>query len=279
MQDTTPQNSLLIKYGGNAMTDAATRDRVLAEIADMRRKGTRVVMVHGGGPAIAEILDEVGLESEFIGGHRRTDARTIGYVQMALRGRVNGELVRALCAAGEPAVGLSGCDAGMVRARRRWHQDATGGAEAARVDLGYVGDVAHVDTRLLELLLGDGLLPVLAPLALGEEDGMLYNVNADMFAGHVAAALGVDLFVALTDVDGLRRDAEDASTVIRSLTRADIEPLVGTSIAGGMIPKVEACTIALEGGVRRTRIVDGTRTGCLGEALAGRSDHGTEITA
>jgi acetylglutamate kinase len=278
MQTSTRQNSLLVKYGGNAMTDVETRNRVLAEIAELRRSGARIVIVHGGGPAIARILEEVGLQSEFIGGHRRTDQRTIGYVQMALRGHVNGELVRALCALGEPAVGLAGSDAAMVRARRRWHQVQGEGAEAERVDLGFVGDVDHVDTRLIDLLLGDGLLPVVAPLALGEDD-MLYNVNADMFAGHLAAALGVDLFVALTDVDGLRRDATDASTVIRHLTRAEIEPLMGTSIAGGMIPKVEACRIALDAGVPRARIVDGIRPGALHEALEGQPDRGTEITA
>lgn len=278
MKDPDSKPSLLIKYGGNAMTDPMTRDRVLAEIAEIREGGARMVLVHGGGPAIAEILDEVGLESEFVGGHRKTDAETIGYVQMALRGRVNGDLVRLLSAAGQPAVGLSGKDAGMVRARRRWHQEAGDGVEAERVDLGFVGDVESVDTQLLDLLLEEDYLPVVAPLALGE-DGHVYNVNADMFAGHVAAALGVDLFVALTDVDGLRRDAQDASTVIRRLALGDIPPLMGTSIAGGMIPKVEACTIALEGGVARARIVDGTRPGSLREALEGQPDRGTEIIA
>lgn len=278
MPDTAPSVSLLIKYGGNAMTDRDTRDRVLAEIADLHERGARIILVHGGGPAIAEILQEVGLETEFVGGHRKTDGKTIRYVQMALRGRVNGDLVRRLSATGRPAVGLSGKDAGMVRARRRWHEEAaTEGAEAQRVDLGFVGDVERVDTQLLDLLLDEGYLPVVAPLALGE-DGAVYNVNADMFAGHVAAALGVDLFVALTDVDGLRRDAGDASTVIRRLTLGEIPALMGTSITGGMIPKVEACAIAIEGGVGRARIVDGTRTGSLREAIESDPNRGTELT-
>jgi acetylglutamate kinase len=267
----------LIKYGGNAMTDAALRLRVLEEIGELHEQGVRIVLVHGGGPAIAGILKEVGLETEFIGGHRRTDERAIGYVQMALRGQVNGDLVRALNAAGQRAVGLSGKDGGMVRARRRWHEETGEDGVAKRVDLGHVGDVEEVQTELLDLLLDADYLPVLASLALGE-DGLVYNVNADMFAGHVAAALGVDLFLALTDVDGLRRSHQDPGTVVRELTLNEIPELVGSSIVGGMIPKVEACVIALEGGVRRARIVDGTRMNCVREALEAREEQGTEIS-
>ncbi|HKK72801.1 MAG TPA: acetylglutamate kinase [Candidatus Krumholzibacteria bacterium] len=277
MTDPDDCPSILVKYGGNAMTDAAVRDRVLAEIGDLHDSGARLVLVHGGGPAIAEILAEVGLETEFVGGHRRTDARTIGYVQMALRGRVNGDLVRRLCAVGQPAVGLSGKDAAMVRARRRYHEHPVEGAEAQRVDLGFVGDVDTVDTELLDLLLASHYLPVVAPLALGHDDEV-YNVNADMFAAHLAAALGVELFVAMTDVDGLRRVPDDPSTVIHHLPLGEIDALMGTSIQGGMIPKVEACAIAVTGGVPRARIVDGTREGALREALERTTDRGTEIT-
>ena len=276
MNDEPARKRILVKYGGNAMTDDALRARVLADVAVLRRSGHRIVLVHGGGPAIAEILDEVGLQSEFVGGHRRTDGSTIRYVQMALRGRVNGDLVRVLSAAGEPAVGLSGKDAGMVRAARRTHRDPED-AEAREVDLGFVGDVAHVDTRLLDQLLDGGFLPVVAPLALGD-DGEDYNVNADMFAGHLAAAMRADLFVALTDVDGLRRDPEDPASVIRRADRAEIRSLMGTSIRGGMIPKIEACLVALEGGVKTARIVDGTQEGSLPAAVAGDPDRGTEIT-
>jgi acetylglutamate kinase len=271
-----PSPSILIKYGGNAMIDAALRLRVLDEIGELHEQGVRVVLVHGGGPAIAGILDEVGLKTEFIGGHRRTDDRAIGYVQMALRGRVNGDLVRLLNAAGRPAVGLSGKDGAMVRARRRWHEETGEGGAARRVDLGHVGDVEEVQTELLDLLLDAEYLPVLAPLALGG-DGLVYNVNADMFAGHVAAALGVDLFVALTDVDGLRRVPEDPATVMRELRMHEIGALMGGSITGGMIPKVEACVIALEGGVDRARIVDGTQERSVRDALEGREGQGTEI--
>lgn len=258
------------------MTDAALRRRVLEEIGQLHEQGVRIVLVHGGGPAIAGILDEVGLETEFIGGHRRTDERAIGYVQMALRGQVNGDLVRVLNAAGCPAVGLSGKDGAMVRARQRWHEETGDDGMARRVDLGHVGDVQEVQTELLDLLLDAEYLPVLASLALGE-DGRVYNVNADMFAGHVAAALGVDLFIALTDVDGLRHSPEDPKTVMRELALNEIPTLMGSSIVGGMIPKVEACVIALEGGVRRARIVDGTRANCVHDALAEREEQGTEI--
>jgi acetylglutamate kinase len=278
MNSETGPASMLIKYGGNAMTDPELQDRVLDEIAELHQRGVRVVLVHGGGPSIAQILQEVGIETEFVGGHRRTDERTIGYVEMALRGRVNGELVRRLCAKGIPAVGLSGKDASMVRARRRWHVENGDDAEAERVDLGFVGDVAHVDTELLEFLLDQDYLPVLAPIAVGE-DGMDYNVNADMFAGHVAAALGVDCFVALTNVDGLRRDPGDPDTVIREISIDELEKLQGTSIVGGMIPKVEACAITLQGGVERAMIVDGTKPGGLRAALERDQRRGTEIHA
>jgi len=278
MNSETGPASMLIKYGGNAMTDPELQDRVLDEIAELHQRGVRVVLVHGGGPSIAQILQEVGIETEFVGGHRRTDERTIGYVEMALRGRVNGELVRRLCAKGIPAVGLSGKDASMVRARRRWHVENGDDAEAERVDLGFVGDVAHVDTELLEFLLDQDYLPVLAPIAVGE-DGMDYNVNADMFAGHVAAALGVDCFVALTNVDGLRRDPVDPDTVIREISIDELEKLQGTSIVGGMIPKVEACAITLQGGVERAMIVDGTKPGGLRAALERDQRRGTEIHA
>lgn len=266
--------SALIKYGGNAMTDAAQRDRTLREIGALHADGWRVVVVHGGGPAIAEVLAAAGIESEFIDGHRRTDAATIRYVQMALRGQVNGDLVRALCSLGHSAVGLSGLDAGMVRAVRRHHTPERPGAVA--VELGFVGDVDSVDASLPTRLLDHGYLPVIAPLALGE-DGQTYNVNADMFAGHVAAALGAEVFVALTDVDGLRRDPEDPETVIRDLGLDELPALMGTSIRGGMIPKMEACSIALAGGVPRARILDGTRAGSVRAALAGESGHGTEV--
>jgi len=266
--------SVLIKYGGHAMTDPDTRARTLREIAALRDEGWRVVVVHGGGPAIAEVLAAVGIESEFVGGHRRTDAATIRYVQMTLRGQVNGDLVRAFVSSGQPAVGLSGLDGGMVRAAPR--RPAPEPPGAVSVELGFVGDVESVDPTLVQRLLADGYLPILAPLALGE-DGETYNVNADMFAGHVAAALSVDSFLALTDVDGLRRDPDDPDSVIRHLSPAELPDLMGTSIRGGMIPKVEACRLALDGGVERAHILDGTRAGSLRAALDGTPGHGTEM--
>jgi acetylglutamate kinase len=211
------------------------------------------------------------VESVFVGGHRRSDAETLRHVAMALRGEVNLDLVRRLNAAGQRAVGLSGVDAGMVRASRRVHRE-----NGREEDLGQVGDVAHIDTALMEQLLAAEMLPVLAPLALGE-DGLVYNVNADLFAGHLAAALKVDLYAVLTDVDGLRRDPADASTRIARLSVAESAALTGTTVKGGMIPKLESCQVALAGGVTRACILDGTNPAGLEDALAGMAEHGTEL--
>jgi len=274
-EEPNPQR-ILVKYGGNAMTDEDTRARVLDDVVNLHTAGHRVVLVHGGGPAIAEILEEVSIESEFVGGHRRTDHRAMRYVQMALRGRVNADLVRILVGKGVSAVGLSGKDAGMVVATRRVHRDPLD-PSAVAVDLGQVGDVARVQTTLLDLLLDNDHLPVVAPIALGE-DGQDYNVNADVFAGHVAAALRTDVFIALTDVDGLRRDPADAGSVVRRANRAEIEGMIGTSIQGGMIPKIDACLHALDGGVPRAHIIDGTQEGSLHAAVARDPQRGTEIT-
>ena len=177
--------AMLVKYGGHALADPASLQTVVDALRRVRQRGARLVLVHGGGPAIGRLLDAAGVRSVFVGGHRKSDAETLRHVAMALRGEVNLDLVRRLNLAGLRAVGLSGVDAGMVRARRRVHRE-----NGRETDLGQVGDVDRIDTRLLESLLAAGMLPVLAPLALGE-DGLVYNDNADLFAGHLAAALKV----------------------------------------------------------------------------------------
>lgn len=255
---------VLVKYGGNAMVDPELVEDVLAGIARQHNAGLQVVLVHGGGPYIKQLLDALGLESEFIGGHRRTDARTIRYVGMVLSGQVNGEIVGRLNRLGARAVGLSGRDASLASVRPRRHVDSAG----EEFDLGFVGDIEAIDPRLVVDMLNAGYLPVVAPISSGP-GGKDYNVNADMFAGHLAAALDADEYLVLTDVDGLRRDRDDPATLIAELNPQEAEMLLGTVIAGGMIPKVQSCLIAVKRGVGTARIVDGTRPGSLAAALEG----------
>lgn len=267
---------VLIKYGGNAMTDPDLRTGVFDQIRTLKEKGVRPVLVHGGGPAIAALLEEVGVRSEFVAGHRRTDALTMRYVEMALRGQVNGEIVAALNRLGVPAVGLSGKDAGMVRAVKRSHYVKDENGRVSEVDLGFVGDVESVDPSLILSLLGEGYLPVIASVASGA-DGRDYNINADLFAGHLAGALKAFLFVAMTDVDGVRTDRDDPATRLARINVNDIPELAGRSIRGGMIPKIDACLVALEQGVREAHIIDGTSPGTLVRQLLTREAGGTVI--
>ncbi|HES57849.1 MAG TPA: acetylglutamate kinase [Firmicutes bacterium] len=255
---------VLVKYGGNAMVDQELVEDVLAGIAAQHNAGLQLVLVHGGGPYIKKLLDALGLESEFVGGHRRTDARTIRYIGMVLSGQVNGDIVGRLNRLGAKAVGLSGRDAALATVQPRRHMDSAG----EEFDLGFVGDIEQVNPRLVEDLLAGGYLPVVAPISIGP-GGKDYNVNADMFAGHLAAALSADEYLVLTDVDGLRRDREDPDTLIPALSRGEAEELLGTVIAGGMIPKVQSCLIAVKRGVGMARIVNGTRPGSLAAALNG----------
>jgi acetylglutamate kinase len=200
---------LVVKYGGNAMTDSKAEDMVVSELVSLYKKGHRVVVVHGGGPFIASLLNQAGVKSRFVHGHRQTDENAMTYVEMALSGQVNGRLVSLLNAAGAKAVGLSGKDALMVKISKRY---ATEGNKpnGAKIDIGYVGDVVEIDTSLISLLVKNNYLPVVSPVSM-DTQGNSYNINADMFAGHLAGALSADHFSVLTDVDGLRRDVDDPS--------------------------------------------------------------------
>ncbi|MEX2601527.1 MAG: acetylglutamate kinase, partial [Balneolaceae bacterium] len=212
------------------------------------------------------LLETAGVTSRFVGGHRVTDEAAMEYVEMALNGKVNGLIVRELNARGIKAVGLSGKDGAMVRAVKR------SGSE----DLGFVGDVSSVDTGLIRTLLLDGFIPVLAPIALGE-DFREYNINADMFAGHIAGALNADAFIALTNVDGLLEDPDRPETLIRTVRQQDVSSLMGSVIKGGMIPKMEACLAALSHGVRRAHIINGMKPDTLLTTLLSNRSCGTII--
>lgn len=262
---------LLIKYGGNAMTDPSLKGALLEDLALLRRLGALPVLVHGGGPAIKRILEEVGVDSEFYGGHRRTSGEAMKYVEMALKGEVNGDLVKGLAEQGVSPVGISGKDGRMVTAVQRYTEEGN-----EQVDLGHVGDVEKVDPGLIQLLLREKHIPVVAPIAFGPEMKS-YNVNADIFAGHLAGALRASTLLMLTDVDGLMRDKEDSTTLIGELPLEELQGLYGNAVQGGMIPKVEACEIALQQGVQSARIVNGTREKVLIRELITRERSGTRI--
>lgn len=268
---------VLIKYGGNAMTEESARENVYDQVAALQGLGLRIVIVHGGGPVIKSLLESVGIESEFIGGHRKTDKTAMKYVEMALSGQVNGEIVKGLNSRGVKAVGLSGKDGGMVRAGRRFHYMERAGRKE-QVDLGFVGDVVSIDTDLISTLLTHEYVPVLAPIGTGI-DQMDYNINADMFAGHMAGALQAASYISMTDVDGLREKADDPGSLLKKVDAGQLEKHIGRSILGGMIPKVESCLIALEKGVKEAHIVNGMKADTLIIKLLTNRQNGTTIEA
>lgn len=238
--------TVVVKYGGAAMTDPELRDHVAADIVLMKLVGVNPVVVHGGGPEISSFMERLGMEVQFHDGLRVTTDEAMDVVKMVLVGKVNKELVSAINAHGRYAVGMSGEDGNTVT------------ATAKDVRLGRVGEVTEIDTTVLENLIEDGFIPVVATVAAGD-DGGSFNVNADLVAGRLAAALHADKCIFLTDVDGLYRDFSDKSSLISALTPEEAEEMiVSDRLEGGMVPKVAACVHALRGGVRRSHILNGT---------------------
>ena len=238
--------TVVIKYGGHAMDDERKRESFCRDVVLLKCVGLSPVVVHGGGPQIAELLGKLGIASRFVAGLRVTDDATMKVVEMVLGGQVNKELVRLIQMAGGRAVGLTGKDGGLAEARR------VGPIEG--VDVGRVGEVAKVDARLLERLCSDGFIPVIAPIA-ADEHGETLNVNADPFAAQLAAAMKAEKLVLLTDVQGVRgEDGQLCSTLTAGRARELMQSRV---IDGGMIPKVQFGLDALAAGVRKVHIVDG----------------------
>ncbi len=239
---------VVVKYGGNALAGSNGDDALALfaqDIVLMRQVGMRPVVVHGGGPQISELMARLGQQPQFHNGLRVTDADTIDIVRMVLIGQVNPQLVSAINIHGALAVGVSGEDAGLIRATPR---------DPA---LGFVGDVAAINPMILHGLLDDGFIPVVATLGV-DELGQAYNINADTVAGAIAEALGAEKLVYLTDIDGLRRVVGDPTSLIRQTTADELAALTADgTIAGGMIPKVDSCVRAIRHGVRRAHILDG----------------------
>lgn len=261
---------VVVKYGGNAMVRPDLQSAFAADIVALRAAGALPVVVHGGGPQISAMLDRVGVESEFVGGLRRTTPEAMEVVGMVLVGQVQRELVALLNVAGAEAVGISGEDAGLMRAERR---DAI--VDGQPVDIGLVGDVVEVRPKLVHDLLAAGYLPVVSTVA-RDVAGSPYNVNADTAAAALAVALGARDLVVLTDVEGLYRDWPASDEVVASIDADGLRALL-PSLASGMVPKMEACLRAVDGGVPTARVVDGRVAGCVMAALAG-SGGGTVVT-
>ena len=236
--------TLVIKYGGNAMINQELKNAVMNDLVTLTLLGVRVVLVHGGGPAINKMLDKVGVESKFIGGLRYTDAATMEIVQQVLAGQVNKDLVALLRGRG---VGLCGMDGHMIMCHKL----------EGETDLGYVGEIDKVNTHLIDNLLDDGYIPVIATVGM-DDTGTAYNINADTAAAQIAIALKAEKLVSMTDIAGLLLDKDDESTLIPSVEVSEIEgyPKQGV-ISGGMVPKIRGMADALYQGVKEASIIDG----------------------
>lgn len=239
--------TVVVKYGGAAMLDEALTAAVMQDIVLMRYVGISPIVVHGGGPEISEAMQRMGKEPQFIGGLRVTDAETMEIVEMVLAGKTNKGIVAHLGQQGALAVGLSGKDASLIVAER----------ETTKGDIGFVGRVTQINPALLHTLVAAGYIPVISTVAIGK-GGESYNVNADTVAGELAAALGAVKLVMMTDVAGIYQDFADKDSLIREMSAKDARQLITDGhVDRGMIPKVEACVIAVAGGVERTSIIDG----------------------
>ena len=251
--------TFVVKYGGAAMVDPELKKAICIDLVLLKYIGINPVIVHGGGPEISQMMTKMGKEPRFVNGLRVTDEETMEIVQMVLAGKVNKEIVTMLNQHGGKAVGLTGKDANLIVARRRPPEvsiDRNTGDEL-KVDLGYVGDIDRVDTALLSHLSAEGYIPVLTSIAVGY-GGESYNINADYVASEVAQALKAEKLIMLTDVEGIHENPESQNSIISSLTADRAREMIAAGhISGGMIPKVEACIRAIEGGVARAHIIDG----------------------
>lgn len=247
--------TFVVKYGGHAMGDPELARDFAEDVVLMKAVGINPVVVHGGGPQIGAMLKKLGVESSFVDGLRVTDAETAKVAEMVLSGAINKELVNWIGQAGGRAVGISGKDGGFVKATKvqRTRKDPDSLIEQA-VDLGFVGEPSHIDTTILDTISNAGMIPVIAPIGIGE-DGATYNINADTMAGAVAAALGAARLFLLTDVPGV---LDKAGELMTDLTPEQIKVLQGDgTISGGMIPKLETCVLSVEAGVDAAVILDG----------------------
>lgn len=254
--------TIVIKYGGNAMINEELKEKVINDITLMKYVGIRPVIVHGGGPDITSFLKRFGKETKFVSGLRVTDEETVQIAEMVLVGKINTEIVSLLNKAGVKAVGLSGKDAELIKAKKKLAVVHEGNA-TKEVDIGFVGEVTDINTTILDDLLDKGYIPVISPIGVGENNES-YNINADYVAAEVAGALSAEKLLLLTDIEGIYGDYNDKSTFISTITQDEVKKMICEgAIGGGMIPKVEACLRSLEAGAGKTSIIDGRQAHSL----------------
>lgn len=262
---------ILIKFGGNAMTSEEVKQNFARQIKSLYDSKIEIIIAHGGGPFIQKILDDVGIKSEFIGGHRVTTPEAMQYVEMALSGQVNQDIVSTLNSYGIDSAGISGKDANTVIASQRKHIE-----NGKEYDLGNVGDVDTINTCYIETMLEYGYLPVVSPVS-KDKQGNTMNINADMFAGNLAGKLEADAYLILTNVDGLLRDKDDPSTLIENISVNELDELYGKVVVGGMIPKIESAEIAIKNGCKSAIIINGTTEDSLVNCVY-NNKYGTKIS-
>jgi acetylglutamate kinase len=246
--------TVVVKYGGNAMTEEHLKHSFARDIVMMKLVGLNPVVVHGGGPQIGKLLERMGKESRFVAGMRVTDAETMDVVEMVLGGAVNKEIVNLINSKGGRAVGLTGKDGNLIRARKMAVRKPDAADPSELVDIGYVGEVAGIDASVVEMLDRSDFIPVIAPIGVGE-DGRSYNINADLVAGKLAEVLKAEKLILLTNTTGVL-DKEGA--LLTGLDARRVEALIGDgTIDGGMLPKIRCALDAVQGGVRSAHIIDG----------------------
>ena len=244
------EQTIAIKYGGAAMVDEELKKGFALDVVLLKYVGMKPVIIHGGGPQITSIMEQMGKKAQFVDGQRVTDKETMEIVEMVLGGKVNKEIVSMINHQGARAVGLSGVDGNLIRAAK--HTPPSSGG-----DLGLVGDITQINPEIIQTIDKQGFIPVIASLGVGEDETR-YNINADLAAGELAAALGAIKFIVLTDIKGILRDQDDENSLVSTVNLGEIEKLVAEGIiSGGMIPKIRACRIALSAGVKKAHIIDG----------------------
>ena len=267
---------IVIKYGGAAMEDDTLIHSVMQDIVLMKYVGIRPIIVHGGGPRITTWMDKIGKVPEFVQGLRVTDAETVEVAEMVL-GSINKEIVSRINQHGGKAIGLSGKDANLVLAEKQETQVTDENGQKIDVDLGFVGKIIGINTESVSVLDRGGYIPVITPIGVGV-DGQTYNINADTMAGEIASAFQAEKLIMLTDTRGILRDLSDDASLMPTIRMREVDEFIKEGfIAGGMLPKVEACTTALIGGVYKTHIIDGRIPHSLLLEIFTEGGIGTEI--
>ena len=266
------KKTVVIKYGGNAMINETLKNSVIEDITLLKYIGMNPIIVHGGGIAISEALKESGLKSHFVNGLRVTNKETMDIVQMVLIGKTNKEIVSKIGQKGGKAIGISGIDGQMIKCKK-----LVPIIDDEKVDLGYVGEVTSIDSHSLLMLAQGDYIPVIAPIGIGD-DGKSYNINADTVAGEIASALKAEKLILLTDIEGVKTKKNDGD-ILHVLSKGEVLELIENKvIEGGMIPKVLGCIKALDNGVGRTHIIDGTIAHCILLEIFTNKGIGTMIT-